>query len=95
MNNKYRIVSGVAMVLAAVLATGCQHKRGCVNGSCAAPSYGTPSYGSQNFGASPVSNGAGYGSVNTYSDSGQSYSAPTSGGSGTRSAPIMQGSGSR
>ena len=60
MNNKYRIVGGVAMVLAAVLATGCQHKRGCVNGSCAAPSYGT-----QNYGASPVANGAGYGSVNT------------------------------
>lgn len=90
MTSKQLLAASLVVIGASVMFVGCQHKRGCVGGSCAAPPYGAPTYGTNSAPAS-----ANYGSVNTYSDSAQAHSAPMSGGSGTRSAPIMQGSGSR
>ncbi|TWU06133.1 hypothetical protein Pla52n_18530 [Stieleria varia] len=68
--------------------TGCRQAGGCQNGSCPAPSggYSSPSYGGpSNQGSATVSP--------SYSAPSQEYAAP--GGSGTRSAPVMSGSGTR
>ncbi|QDV23400.1 hypothetical protein Q31a_16980 [Aureliella helgolandensis] len=88
MTNKQVLAASLLVIGTSVMFVGCQHQRGCVGGSCAAPSYGTPAYGAMSAPASTS-----YGSPDTYSDSAQAHAAPS--GSGTRSAPIMQGSGSR
>lgn len=90
MTRKQWLAASFTVIASIALFVGCQHKRGCVGGSCAAPSYGSSTYAT---GSAPAA--ANYGSVNSYSDNASTYSPPVSGGSGTRSAPIMQGSGTR
>ena len=70
---------GLLLGVVCVITTGCKSGGSCRRGSCGASSYSSPVY------SEPVY------SEPTYSE--PAYSSP--GGSGTRSAPIMQGSGSR
>lgn len=90
---KTRIVTLAAFMIGCVnLASGCHHNRGCVGGSCYGGSCNAPSYGAT--ASPPVSYPSSYPSSGSYSPQ-ETYTPSGSGGSGTRSAPVFQGSGSR
>jgi len=76
-------IFGVVAVSCVIFA-GCRQSGSCRSGSCGAPSAG---YSSSNYSSSPSY------SEPAYQGSSQGYSSP--GGSGTRSAPMNGGSGTR
>lgn len=78
------LLGGVIVASAGLMAIGCSHDRGCRGGSCSAPSYVNPSYSAPAYTPPPTS-------APTYTE--PSYAPPS--GSGARSAPMLQGSGSR
>src|SRR6056297_1486823 len=82
------VASFVALGIVLIGLTGCRRPGGCQNGGCSAPTggYSSPGYGGSSFqGSATVSP--------EDSAPSQSYTAPK--GSGTRSAPVMRGSGTR
>ena len=98
---KTRIVTIAAFMMGCVtLASGCNHNRGCVGGSCSGGSYAGSNYGATasppvNYPSGGPSSGPSSGpSTGSYSEQ-ETYAPSGSGGSGTRSAPVFQGSGSR
>jgi hypothetical protein len=90
---KARLIALAAFTMGFVtLASGCHQNRGCVGGSCSGATYGAPSYGAA--ASPPVSYPSGGSSSGSYRTQ-ETYAPSGDGGSGTRSAPVFQGSGSR